>query len=470
MVVTLVAVKGDDEGKLFRLAEGETKVIGRSSRCDIALRDIGISRQHCRIRIAAGTLYFSDLESKNGTFINGKQIRGEVTLTDGDVIDLAGSRLVVQAESPPAVEEPQEAAAPGQVTDGDRDGPSVEIRPDADAEPTVSRAADTSGESLMGAFECYLEPRFPDAPPSEGDERSGGVQADIAAPPPAERFIGATIGGCLIQELIGEDPISHIYRGTQVSMERPVALKLLLPDMTHNRRVVEQFIQAARAAGKLSHPNIVQVYDAGEAEGVYFVALELVDGRSVRQLLEARSPNKGLPLKQAVEIAEQIAGALEYAHSHSVIHRHITPDQILVTRHGIAKLAGLGFAQSLDDSAARRPDPPAKQMERLCFSAPEVLAAPTPATVRSDIYSLGAVLFVIVTGIAPFEGNTKSEIVERIRAGEHEPLTRPRDKVPEALAHIVERAMSPVPEHRHSRASELQAELKWVRENLRLRL
>ena len=462
MIVTLVVVKGDDEGKLLHLADGETKVVGRSSRSDIILRDAGVSRQHSRIRISGGTLYVSDLQSKNGTVVNGNQISGEVVLTDGDMVDLADTRLQVQVKSPGTPHRPAAPAAPPAAAEAVEAAP-IEINPDA--QPQLAPAPDESRESLMGAFEGYLEPNVP--APSHPEAAAAGYAEP--APPAPESFIGATIGGCRVEEWIGEDPVSRIYRGTQLSVDRSVALKLSLPTITRDSQAVEGFIRAGRAAGRLSHPHVVQVYDAGEAEGVYFIALELVDGKSVPELLRARGRHKGLPLNQAIEIAEQIAGALEYAHGRLIIHGHITPREILVTSHGIAKLAGLGFAQGLGDASMWGPLTQEEHLDRIYFSAPEVLSAPNSAAEPSDIYSLAAVLFVMVTGRMPFKGKTEAEILQRVQRGEHESLMRLQARVPEALGHIVERAMSPIPEQRHSRASELQAELKWVRENLRLR-
>jgi serine/threonine-protein kinase len=267
-----------------------------------------------------------------------------------------------------------------------------------------------------------------------------------------------TIGGCRIEQLLGRNDISYNCLATQISMERPVVLKILSPAATSDRRCVERFNSAARAGGKLSHPNIVRIYDAGEEKGWHFIAMEYVGGKSVRQLLADQGRNRPLKVPQALEIAEQAAGALEYAHSVSVIHGHISHDTVLVTPHGIAKLAEVGFAPSAASFADPRPSPP-EHPDEVQFTPPELFAGARALTPQCDIYSLGVVLFLMVTGRLPFHGAAGKELLERIRNGEHEPARRLRRDTPESVEQLLEHALAAAPAGRFRDAAELHAAL-----------
>ena len=153
----------------------------------------------------------------------------------------------------------------------------------------------------------------------------------------------------------------------------------------------------------MSHPNIVQVYDAGTDHGVYFIALEYTGGKSVREMMDELAPGQAMRVRSAVEIVEQIAGALDYLHSQSVLHRHVSPANIVVTEHGISKLANLGFARGLAESGLSAALSPAERIAEIQFVAPELLADPRAASPASDIYSLGAVLYLTTSGQKPFQ-------------------------------------------------------------------
>ena len=416
MIVTLTLTKGKDAGRVVRLEEGETKTLGRGSQADITLSDAVVSRVHCRVRIEGGACYVQDMGSRNGTSVNGRRVTEEVRLADEDALGI-GTELAEVRITP----------------DTRRDEEAVE------AEETPS--ARQEAEITEAAQELELQ----------GEDK---------------RLMGTIVGGCRIEGLLGRNDISSMYRATQISMERPVALKILSPAMTGDLRSKDRFIAAARAGGKLNHPNIVRVYDAGEEKGLSFVAMEYVAGKSVRRLLDEREPNRPLPMAQAVEIGEQIAGALDYAHSVAVVHGHVTPDTILVTPHGIAKLAELGFVRTAVAGSARLPSNPARRADELQFTPPEYLAGPRSPTPQCDIYSLSAVLFLMVTGQMPFRAASEKELLEKIRKGGHEPVRRLRREAPDSLARAVEVGMAAQTAKRFSSAADLLAALQKSRKAL----
>ncbi len=474
MIATITVTQGKDVGKVFRLAEGETKVLGRSNQADIILLDEGVSRQHCRVRLADGRLLVADLSSKNGTSLNGRALDAEAPVAEGDVIKVGLSLLKVTLR--------QEATKPGTqpgVQALELRDPMMDVLLDpieahvADlTEPGAAMEPEDDSESVMGAFERYLEGR---AAPEEAtaDAPPAVTIQPVAEPPRREKvrpdaLIGKVFSGFRIDGFVGEDEISRIYAATQLSMERKVSLKILSPQMTGESRAVERFIAAARAAGKLSHPNIVQVYDAGQEGDVYFIAIERVEGKSLREHLRARGRNRPLKMDQSLDTAEQIADALTYAHAQAVVHGNINLDNIFLTPHNVAKLAEMGFSHRLSDSGMKRPSRFGERPGDLQFVAPEQLIDPRAASDRSDVYALGAVLFVLLTGHMPFRGETAQEVTERVREGRHEIVRRLQRDVPEELQGLVDRAMSTRAENRFQGAIDFLRVLRELRTHLLL--
>ena len=422
MVVTVTITKGKDAGRVVRLEEGETKTLGRGSQANIVLSDVVVSRAHCRLRVAGGACYVQDLGSRNGTSVNGRPVTEEVRLADDDALGI-GTELAEVRITP-------------------------DTRPDAEeVEPVVPVEVVERASTWQEAESTHEE-------------------QDLQLQGEDERLLGTVVGGCRIEGLIGRDEISSVYRSTQISMERPVSLKILSPAMTGDPRSKDRFIGAARTGGKLNHPNIVRVYDAGEENGLSFVAMEFVAGKSVRRLLDEREGNRPLPLAQAVEIGEQIAGALDYAHSVSVVHGHVTADTILVTPHGVAKLAELGFVSTTAVGSTRLPANPARRADELQFTPPEYLAGLRSPTPQCDIYSLSAVLFLMVTGQMPFRAANEKELLEKIRKGAHEPVRRLRREAPAGLARAIEAGMAAQAAQRFARAADLLAALQQARKAL----
>jgi pSer/pThr/pTyr-binding forkhead associated (FHA) protein len=439
MIVAMIVTKGRDAGRVIRLEEGEARTLGRGSQADITLSDPVVSRLHCRIRIEDGACYVRDMGSRNGTSINGQRILGEARLADDDVLGLGTE--IAEVRITPDMRPDEDAAEPAPAST-----PAVPL--EVEERPPARPPARLSGPELT----------------SEGPEvetvRAG---RELERQGEEERLLGTVVGGCRIEGLLGRDDISSIYRATQISMERPVALKILSPAMNGDRRSRERFIGAARSGGKLNHPNIVRVYDAGEEKGMTFVAMEFVAGKSVRQLLGERT--QPLPMARAVEIGEQIAGALDYAHSVALIHGHVTADTILVTPLNVAKLGEPGFVRAAEESGPLAPNP-ARRADELQFTPPEQLAAPHSPTPQGDIYSLAVVLFLMVAGQMPFRAAGEKELREKIRRGAHEPLRRLRRDAPDRLVRAIEGGMAVQVAQRFSRAADLLAALEQSRKGL----
>ena len=443
MFALFTVIQGNDNGATFRLADGETNVIGRGSQSGIILTDAGVSRRHCRVRFAGDALLVEDLGSRNGTLVNGRKIDQEVRLADGDLLALGEACLRVQVRMRIETAAPIRDKKPAPV------GGMEVIPPRGNLEPMPLAQPTATVEDRVDTVQ---------APPAAARNGKALILQDEL-----EKLTGTALGGCRIGQPAGEDEFTLQYRAVQLSMEREVLLKVLRPQLAADRARVERFLTAARASGKLSHPNVVQVYDAGQERGLYFIALEFAGEDTVQRRLE-KSNGRPFALRHAVEIAEQIAGALDYAHSHNVLHRAVTPDNIVLLEHGIAKLANLGFAKGLAESPAaagasgRAALPP--------YAAPELLADPLSESPRSDLYSLGGVLYLMVTGRPPAPGASRTA-ANGVRAGQQTPARQLRKGISDGLAEILDRAMAASPSGRYGRASELQSALQHERERLR---
>src|SRR5579862_2625209 len=197
---------------------------------------------------------------------------------------------------------------------------------------------------------------------------------------------------------LGEGGMASVFVAQDERLGRKVALKLLSESLLQDESFVKRFQSEAEAAANLSHPNIVSVYDVGQDGDRRYIVMELVTGRNLKEIIEDRGP---LPPDRAVGIISQVLDGLAYAHDHGLIHRDIKPQNILVTREDVAKLADFGIAKAADASSATQT---AVVLGSAHYLSPEQ-ARGEPATPQSDIYSMAVVLYEACTGKVPFDGS-----------------------------------------------------------------
>ena len=265
------------------------------------------------------------------------------------------------------------------------------------------------------------------------------------------------IGGFQILAKIGQGGMGAVFKARQVSMDRVVALKILPRRIAQNQRFVARFLREARAAARLSHPHIVHAIDAGQAEGYHYFAMEFVDGDT----LLSRIRNGGrLPERQALEIARDVATALDYAHHAGIVHRDVKPGNILLAADGTVKLADLGLARETDaaDSDITRAGKP---IGTPSYVSPEQIRGETDVDGRADVYSLGATLYRLLVGARPYTGGTGTEIMAKHLTA---PVPDPRDPAPgvsPGTAAIVQKAMAKDPADRYQNAKEMLNDITW---------
>ncbi|MBM4371565.1 MAG: protein kinase [Deltaproteobacteria bacterium] len=280
-------------------------------------------------------------------------------------------------------------------------------------------------------------PFFRPSPGQGADERACFLGLD-----PTE-LSGTSLGGFRLLRQLGVGGMSVVYLAEQVSLGRLVALKVLKKDFGGHQKTIERFMREARAGARLNHPNIVMIYDAAVQGGLGYIAMEYVEGEDVGRWIKRFGK---LPVDLAVSICVQTATALDVAHAAGIVHRDVKPTNILFSRGGVAKLLDLGIAKILEEAFLEESR---AGLGTLSYMPPEQTTDASVADHRADVYSLGASLYKMVTGQAPFRARTVPDLVKMIRRA---PLPDPRAVNPaisQTLVDVLERAMAKSPEDRY---------------------
>jgi len=270
--------------------------------------------------------------------------------------------------------------------------------------------------------------------------------------------VGTIIAGYRIESALGAGAMGQVYRAMQLSMNRPVAFKVLAPRLSANRKFRDRFVREARAAGRLHHPNLIAVHDVGEADGLMFFSMELVDGTTVNELLRRHGR---IPEMRALEICRQTLEALKFAHSNGVVHRDIKPDNLMVTQSGMVKVADLGLARAEDsDDASVTATNVGAVMGTPHYMAPEQGRDAHSVDHRADLYAVGATLYHLVCGHPPFAGDSAMEVLMRAAS---QPLKFPEPGPSPAVRVVISRLMEKQPADRPQSAAEAMEMISKLR-------
>ena len=267
-------------------------------------------------------------------------------------------------------------------------------------------------------------------------------------------MIGKTISHYKILEKLGEGGMGVVYKAEDTKLKRTVALKFLPSQALKSEEEKSRFIREAQAAAALSHPNIATVYEIDEVEGKTFIAMEYVEGQSLKEKIESGP----LKIEEAIKIAQQIANGLQAAHEKGIIHRDIKSANVMVTRKGEAKIMDFGLAKMLSRSLMTKVG---TTLGTIAYMSPEQ-ASGEPVDYRTDIWSLGVVLYEMTSGQLPFKGEYEQAIIYSILNEEPEPLTALRTGVPLELERIVNKLIAKDPAARYQHVDELPVDLKAV--------
>jgi len=256
-----------------------------------------------------------------------------------------------------------------------------------------------------------------------------------------------------LTHLIARGGMAQVYRAMDRQLERPVALKVLFPELSVDRTFVERFRREAQAAANLSHPNIVPVFDWGEDDGSFFIVMEYVEGRPLSAVL--RDPQR-MPPRQIATIGAGVAAALAFAHRHGVVHRDVKPGNVLITPEGDVKVTDFGIARAMNTEESLTQT--GAVMGTAAYFSPEQ-AEGKGVDARSDIYSLGVVLYEMAVGRPPFTGDSPVAVASK-HVRDLPVLPREANPtVPPALEAVVMKAMAKNPDDRYGSAEELRADL-----------
>jgi serine/threonine-protein kinase len=367
----LVVEKGHDKGKAIPLQPKGTALIGRDSSTAFPLHDTMASRMHCKIEAREDGYYLHDLESMNGTYLNGSKIKEPAKLTFGDLIKVGETLFTFQSD-------------------------------------------DSSATTLSGQ----------------------------------------RVGGYRIVERLGRGGMGTVYKAEQIDLQRMVALKVISEEHTKDEDFVELFVHEARAAAKLNHPNVVQVYDVKRHGDIYYFSMEYVSGGSVQDVLNKQ---RKIGVDQTVQWILDAARGLDYAHKKGIVHRDVKPDNLMISETGMVKIGDMGLARGLNEKVG--PEEETSVIGTPHYIAPEQVLG-RPADFRCDIYSLGATAYRMLAGVTPFQAPSVRDLVNKKVREDAPPAHDFNSEVPKALSEIVGRMMARDPERRYQTMAEVAADLE----------
>src|SRR6185436_1878862 len=301
------------------------------------------------------------------------------------------------------------------------------------------------------------------------------VAAELLGNDETDEFIGKTVGRYFVHSLIGIGGMGRVYLAEDAELGRRVALKLLLKHFTHDEKQLLRFRQEARAASALNHPNILTVHEIGQVDGAYFIATEYVDGETLRERLHHSS----IALPEAIDIATKITDAMATAHAAGIIHRDIKPENVMLRRDGYVKLLDFGVAKLTEKVTAVPPfdsqptattlirTDPGVIMGTVYYMSPEQIRG-LRVDARSDIWSLGVLLYELVAHRRPFEAETQGDTIVSILQTDPASLLNHISNAPAELQRILIKALTKTVDERYQRAEEMATDLRQLQRKLEM--
>jgi predicted ATPase/serine/threonine protein kinase len=298
------------------------------------------------------------------------------------------------------------------------------------------------------------------------------VAARALAEGQAESLVGRKVGPYQILSRLGAGAMGDVYLARDGRLGRKVALKLLPPHFARDAERLLRFRQEASAASRLNHPNILTVHEVGRVDSTHYIATEHVEGLTLRELMAL----KRVGVTEALDVATQVASALAAAHAAGIVHRDVKPENIMLRRDGYVKVLDFGIAKLLEDSAWGAPGDsqmaarafktdPGMMLGTVTYMSPEQ-ARGLEVDARTDIWSLGVVLYELITGRVPFEGSSIAEVLVSILEREAAPLSDLSGGVPAELWHVVRRTLAKDRGERYARVEDLARDLSGIKRDL----
>lgn len=398
MALTLHVVAGPDKGKTFELDENADLVLGRSQNSSLRINDPHCSRAHCKIRVESGQVTVNDNGSTGGTFINHGKITALQQLKPGDLLRVGESQLMLKGAQP----DPSSATLPPLSS-----GPSV-------------------------------------------------TSADIP------NLVGERLASFELLELLNSGDTGFIFKANDTRDNKTVALKILKPEISGNEEEMQRFVRAMKTMLPLTHPNLVQLYGAGKTGPLCWVSMELIEGESMTKVIERSGVANMLDWQYGLRVSIHIGRALEYAAQNQVVHRNISPANIIMRSNDkMVKLGDMMLAKALEGANVQDITGSGQLVGDLRYMSPERTGGGQIDT-RSDIYGLGATVYALLTGRPPFESSSMIDTISKIRNDTPKPPREFQLSIPGQFEGIVLKCLEKRPEDRFQSPAEMVKELEWV--------
>ena len=256
-----------------------------------------------------------------------------------------------------------------------------------------------------------------------------------------------------IVKSIGEGGMANVYLAVDLILNRKVAIKILRGDLANDEKFIRRFQREALAASSLSHPNIVEMYDVGEDNGNYYIVMEYIEGKTLKQLLKKRGH---LTVGEAVDIMLQITDGMVHAHDSYIIHRDLKPQNIMIQEDGQIKITDFGIAMALNSTQLTQTN---SVMGSVHYLPPEQ-ASGKGSTIKSDIYSMGILFYELLTGVLPFKGDNAVEIALKQMKEAIPSVRKQNPNIPQSVENIIIRATAKNPKNRYNDTREMYNDLK----------
>ena len=256
-----------------------------------------------------------------------------------------------------------------------------------------------------------------------------------------------------IIKTIGEGGMANVYLANDTILDRKVAIKVLRGDLSNDEKFIRRFKREALSVSNLSHPNIVEVYDVGEEDGNYYIVMEYIEGKTLKQLLQKRG---ALTLNEVIDIMTQLTDGLAHAHEAYIIHRDIKPQNIMIEDNGLVKITDFGIAMALNSTQLTQTN---SVMGSVHYLPPEQ-ANGKGSTVKSDIYSLGILMYELLTGSVPFKGDTAVEIALKHMKEKIPSIRKQKPTIPQSVENIVLKATAKNPKNRYDNVRDMYKDLQ----------
>jgi serine/threonine protein kinase len=285
--------------------------------------------------------------------------------------------------------------------------------------------------------------------------------APVADAPKLEELSGRPLSHYLVGAMIAKGQTGIVFKATDQKTRQPVALKILWPEFSQNEEEIQRFIRAMKTMLPLCHPNLVTIAGAGKSGLFCWVAMEYVEGESLASLIQRVGRDKSLDWRTALRVAVHLSRALNYAHNQQIVHRNITPTNILVRRgDNLFLLGDLMLAKALEGSLAQHITKPGELLGDVAYMSPERTKGTKDIDARSDLYSLGATIYAVLTGQPPLQGVSLVETIMKIRQQDPKAPKLFQPMIPEGFNDAVMKLLAKKPEERFQTAAQLLAVLE----------